>query len=621
MAAAPPPEGVAPAQASRPIGYVRLGLWFGLVASLLELALLSFERFVLVWERIWTPVWVWMGPLCYLVGFGILGGLLALILRRHTAWTWRAGLLVLALAAAVSFLLNIKGVHPVAIALLAAGVATQVSARAGANPDRFARFVRRTWRPGVAISLLAALAAIVVPFTRERVMRARLPAAIVSAPNIVFVFLDTVRAMNLSLYGYPRPTSPELTDFAARGVTFDDAQSPSSWTLTSHLAGFSGLMPSEMAGLAELKFDDPFSTDHPMLAEVLARHGYTTAGFIANQYFTTREFGLDRGFVHYEDYPVSLGELILSTAPGRRVANNGRVRRMLGFDEIIARKRADRITDDFLDWQARQGGDRPWFAFLNFYDAHEPYQAPPEFVARFATRQPANGFFYEPFRVQRLQMSKLSPEETQAEMDMYDAALASQDAQLGRLFDELERRGSLDNTIVIVTADHGEEFMEHGRIAHVRNVYMPVMHVPLVVVAPGRVPAGRRVGQNVVLTDLPATVLDLAGVERPAAMPGSSLASYWNGGPTPPAQRIAGEVNPGPGNRKSLREGRFHFIRNPEEEPPELYDLVADPLEQVNLASLPVWSTLVPRYEALLDALLPPAGRRGAPPTAEADAH
>src|SRR5690606_6012763 len=161
------------------------------------------------------------------------------------------------------------------------------------------------------------------------------------------------------------------------------------------LSAFSGLLPSEMTGLGDRDYDNPLPDGQPVLAELFASHGYMTAGFSANHYYASREFGLDRGFVRYEDYAITPGQFINSTAPGRRIANNGRLRRLLDYHEMLARKRADRITDDFLDWQAGHG-DRPFFAFLNYYDAHEPYLAPDSVAERFATEPPRSRFFYEP---------------------------------------------------------------------------------------------------------------------------------------------------------------------------------------------------------------------------------
>lgn len=602
-----------------PVGFPALALWFGLVTSLAELAVLAFEHFVLAWERQWAPLWAWMSPLCYLAGFGVLGVLLAAVLRRRTGRALGVGVFVLAWAAASSFLFLFGKLDPAAGIVLAAGVAARAAAWARARPERLTRLVRRTWRPFAGLATAAALAAVVVPLARERIMIMRLPAAAAGAPNVVFIFLDTVRAWNLSLYGYGRPTSPELDRFAARGVVFDRAIAPSSWTLTTHLSAFSGLMPSEMTGLGRLDYDNPLPHDRPVLSEVFAGRGYVTAGFVANQYFASREFGLDRGFARYEDYPVSIGSLILSTAPGRRISINGRVRRLLDYHDLVGRKRADRITDDFLTWQASHG-DRPFFAFLNYYDAHEPYVAPPAFSEQFAKQAPEAGYFYEPFRGERLNMEDVPADEVRRQMDMYDAAIASQDAELGRLFDALENRGLADNTIVVVVSDHGEEFMEHGRVGHVRNAYMSVIHVPLVVVAPGRVPAGVRVSPAVTLVDLPATILDLTGVEQPAAMPGTSLAAFWNGGPAPLPRPILGEVNPGPDKHKSLIVGRYHLLRRTDE-PLELYDLSTDPREQVNLASLPSSRAQLTRLVMLMDSLLAPAGRPGAPSMSDADAN
>jgi arylsulfatase A-like enzyme len=178
----------------------------------------------------------------------------------------------------------------------------------------------------------------------------------------------------------------------------------------------------------------------------------------------------------------------------------------------------------------------------------------------------------------------------------YDASIASQDAALGELFAELERRGILENTIVVITSDHGEQLGEHGLFAHGNSLYMQNLHVPLVVVAPGRgVPAGRRVEAPVTLRSLAATVLDLAGAPD-ARIPGASMAVTWRDG-TAPADQVLAEVSKGinsprhvpvtRGDMKSLLADGHHYIRNFGDGREELYDLGADPGEENDLAREP----------------------------------
>jgi arylsulfatase A-like enzyme len=177
----------------------------------------------------------------------------------------------------------------------------------------------------------------------------------------------------------------------------------------------------------------------------------------------------------------------------------------------------------------------------------------------------------------------------------YDGTLASLDHQLGLLFAELDRRAELANTIVVITSDHGELFGEHGLMEHSNSLYLDVLHVPLVIVHPPKVPANVRVPQRVSLRDLPETMIDLAGLAETHAFPGASLARMWAA--TPPAQDVvlsetnqAHSVYPDSyparkGRMQSLFTGDFHYIKNLGDGREELYDLAADPRELRDLSS------------------------------------
>ena len=224
----------------------------------------------------------------------------------------------------------------------------------------------------------------------------------------------------------------------------------------------------------------------------------------------------------------------------------------------------------FLGWQ-QEVTDRPFFAFLNFYDAHEPYRAPEAFIQQFFRDRPSN-------------------------RDRYDAAIAWLDHVVGKILDSLKQRGVLDRTMVIVTSDHGEQFGEHGLPVHGNSLYLPALHVPLLVRYPAVVPRGLRVGTIVSLRDVAATILELAGIAGGHEIPGTSLAEAWRR----PGQAVQGDViaelskgineepaaRNGQGNMVSRLDERFHYIRNGDGRE-ELYDFLADPQELENLVSSP----------------------------------
>jgi arylsulfatase A-like enzyme len=174
---------------------------------------------------------------------------------------------------------------------------------------------------------------------------------------------------------------------------------------------------------------------------------------------------------------------------------------------------------------------RPFFAFLNYYDAHGPYLPPKSWDGHFGAPRsndlsPIHRFMIHPGPKPRT----LPAPVVQAERDQYDDAIGYLDAQLGQLFDSLQQRGMLDHTVVLLTADHGEEFGEHGVFDHGNSLYRPSVQVPLLVVYPPAVPAGRRVASPVTVRDVAATLSDLAGIAAPEAqggLPGRSLARFW----------------------------------------------------------------------------------------------
>jgi len=183
-------------------------------------------------------------------------------------------------------------------------------------------------------------------------------------------------------------------------------------------------------------------------------------------------------------------------------------------------------------------------------------------------------------------VGKMYPEATR-HVDDYDREIAHLDDRLEALFSELDRRGALEDTIVIVTSDHGEEFTEHGFLGHGFNVYDTTLHVPLLVYGPGLVPAGR-VGRPVVLQDLPATIVELIGLAEGSPFLGRDLlGEATEGADTPVLSEVAvsqpGEETPAPWNFRSLVQGDLHYIRNPNRSE-ELYDLASDPWETRDLA-------------------------------------
>ncbi|MGH7541916.1 MAG: sulfatase-like hydrolase/transferase, partial [Gemmatimonadota bacterium] len=341
----------------------------------------------------------------------------------------------------------------------------------------------------------------------------------------------------------------------------------------------------------------PLGPGPATLAEYLAARGYATGGFVGNLIYATRETGLDRGFARYEDYPVSPAMVANSTWAARWIARTLTAR--LGRERPLVHKDAARINRDFLEWLDGRS-DRPFFAFLNYMDAHAPYVPPDSLHARFGPR-----------RTWRAQgdlawKREWTEEELAAERAAYEASIAYVDARVGELLEGLEARGVLSSTLVIVASDHGEQFGEHGLVDHGNSLYRPLLHVPLALRLPGEAVSRRRVGRPVSLRDLPATIADLLGDPDPP-FPGRSLRPLWEDAPSGAGASggdylVLSAVNQGvrmeewmPAARGDMRSivfgppgaaGGYHYIRGPGGEEhlyalddiDEARDLAGDPL-------------------------------------------
>jgi arylsulfatase A-like enzyme len=416
--------------------------------------------------------------------------------------------------------------------------------------------------------------------TRELVTQRRPIAQVIQGrsgmPNVLLLILDTVRASSLSAYGYTRPTTTELERLAGHGVLFETAVSTSPWTLPSHASMFTGRYPHEL----QATWNTALEATYPTLAEQLSRVGYRTGGFVANLSYGAREFGLARGFEHYEDYPRTLAySLSYSNLVRFAIAT---VNRLTDRYYSPSRKLSRQVSSGFLQWLTRHP-DRPYFAFLNYYCAHDPYAPPAPFHRQFAAQEPPT---------RRVNTGRHTAEEVRGLQDAYDGAVAYVDSEIGRLYDELKRRGQLDNTLIIITSDHGEEFGEHGQLGHGNSLYLPSLHVPLLVLFPGRVPQGVRVPQAVTLRDLPATIVDLLGLADTLSFPGHSLRPTWDAtgnaasGVSSPlisqvefARNLPSWYPISRGDMKSIVVDPYHYIRNGDGTE-ELYDIRKDPWQR-----------------------------------------
>jgi arylsulfatase A-like enzyme len=433
----------------------------------------------------------------------------------------------------------------------------------------------------VCVALFALLYTGIPPV--RRALRERQELAQVSvdngSPNVLVVIVDALRADHLSTYGYSRVTSPALTQFASRGVLFKNAIAASSWTLPSHASILTGHLPHEHGADRP---DSYLDTRLPTLAEAFRARGYRTAAFSANWWFFARRLGFGRGFMHFQDFDSAISAAA-QTNMGQRLQNVLLKLRILRA--AVGRSRADYINRDILTWIDRSHG--PFFVVANYMDVHEPYLPPLDCFHRFSrlARPPGLVVLGNPG------LDSMTPAEVKNEMEAYDASIYCLDRQVASLQRELQRRGLLENTIVVFTSDHGDGFHEHGLMSHGNSLYTELIHVPLIMAGPG-IPAGVTVDRPVSLRWLPATLLTLKG-EQPGPFPGVPLEQAWRSGaqslwPNPVSELRAMYVDPKAPNfssdLKSLVTPKWHLIASAKGVA-ELYDYGADPHELENRVS------------------------------------
>jgi len=386
-------------------------------------------------------------------------------------------------------------------------------------------------------------------------------------PNVIIVLVDALRADRLGTYGFDaRPTSPNLDEFATRSVVFERAISQDGWTVPSVASLFTGVYPRTHGVLRfiepkvhlEGQIDgagpvmmDAMSLDHQTLAEQFSAAGYSTAAILKSDVINAGR-GFEQGF---------------------------------DFFHFLAKKPKDRLdsgaqmTDAAIDWlDDRSSDDRPFFLYLHYMDPHTSYIAPEPFYSKYST-----GFdseldgnhagvvaFNEPG----------SPEPTADDIGkllaLYDAEIEYWDTQFGRLMEHVEATGLAGDSIVVVTADHGEAFWEHGMFEH-RGVFQENIHVPMILRIPGIGP--RRIGTWVQMIDIGPTLTELAGVPSGDHWVARSHAAAIRDG-----AEVADDIvySEWAGERTIIEPSGLKLLIGHGE--PRLYDLVTDPGEQVNLA-------------------------------------
>jgi arylsulfatase A-like enzyme len=389
-------------------------------------------------------------------------------------------------------------------------------------------------------------------------------------PNVILLSLDTLRADRIGCYGSDTST-PAIDALAAVSDRYASCTATAPWTLPSHASMLTGLYPFEHGthGFRVDEFKDnvyPLHHDHTTLAEELQRAGYDTAAYVANTVYLAPRWGLSQGFDHYE----------VKRQPAAAVT-----------DRVLAR----------LDGELA-ASDAPKFLFVNYMDMHRPYgSGTTEEILRLPAEERPDAML-EKLCVRVMNDGEAPGELADTVLGMYDAALQTLDREVGRLMDGLKARGLWENSIVILTSDHGEAFGTHRVVEHGKDVYEPLVSVPLLVKYPGQT-EGRVLGERL------SSLVDLPGLVS-TALPGEVGEVLRTSFPRVPGTHgVLSEIHFArprdfklygerfQHERTSWRDGRFKL--NVGGETTELFDLEADPGELVNLAESEPARTLTMR--------------------------
>ncbi len=346
-------------------------------------------------------------------------------------------------------------------------------------------------------------------------------------PNVVLIVMDTVRADHMSVYGYERETTPNLKVLAQDSAVYTHAQSAADITLTSHASLFTGMYPSWHGAYCqppEAAYGRELSKNAPTLAQIYRDRGYATLGVAANLYLRS-DFGLERGFREFHiPRPVPV------LADENRYQLRRTMRRVLNlvidtsqFDRLYSR--GEDINQDFFETlDHHRDANAPFFGFLNYMDAHFPYIPPAPFDRIFPGK--TSTIPQDDFENTQIGISAGGPVPANYRaywLSQYDGGIAYLDAQVGKIVAGLKQRNLYDNTMIVVTSDHGESFGERHRVGHGNSPYQNLLHVALLI----KYPQSKQravVAESVSLIDVAPTILETTGFPIPPSMQGQSLA-------------------------------------------------------------------------------------------------
>lgn len=412
-----------------------------------------------------------------------------------------------------------------------------------------------------------------------------------SSPNVLLISIDMLRPDHLRCYGYQRETSPRLDQVAAEGVLFENHISSTSWTLPAHAAMFTALADS-VHGCTDT--DKKLSDKLVTLAERFAAGGYRTVGFFSGPYLHPA-FGLGQGFEHYENCTSFAN--IIDGSPVERWAMDS------GVEQRSHRDITNHIVYPAVKTWLDQNGSSRFFMFIHMWDVHFDFIPPAPYKTMFDPDYAGTitGIFLHP---------RVNPEMPKRDLEhllaLYDGEIAWTDYYLGRILDDLESSGLLDETVVAITSDHGTEFFEHGGKSHRRTLFDEAIRIPLIIRYPARLPADLRVAEQTRIIDIGPTLLELAGLPPMHSVMGHSLVPLMLGQP-PDFDNIAVAELFSLGRRmRTIRTLEWKFTELMMANNARFYvDLVEDPGERHLLRDLAEGRgrQLLERYQTIVEAL------------------
>ncbi len=444
----------------------------------------------------------------------------------------------------------------------------------GAGAGSRLRFLARPRVAWPLCALLLGLLALISLIPARPAEKVRRTAPQGTGRNVILIVIDALRPDHMTTYGYSRPTTPGIDAWAGDALVFERAYAQAPWTKPATASLLTSLYPS-MHGVNLMGSAVPQGID--LLPDLLSCHGYHTAIFTAN-YFVSPTFGFDRGVDRfYSSSPPRLAQLMLGHILyqlGSRVRPLMSLaefltrieRRLLGGGAPVTGLDAEGLTRALWGW-LDEIGDTPFFAYMHYMEPHAPYSPPAPYDKMFASNIPDGGRVtnfpeytgFLPFDVG----STVSPDSLADMLALYNGEIRFADQWMAALIEDLKRRGIYEKTLLLITADHGEEFYEHQGWGHGQSLFQELLHVPLIMSCPEALGAqGVRFPHIVRHIDLMPTILEVCALPLPESLAGWSLLPIVRGEePDAPPRIVFSEVNHGGHFARSFQEGQRKVIR------------------------------------------------------------